>query len=259
LKLSINQEYSDLIPPLSETEFFSLKESIKQDGLWLPIIVNVDGVILDGHHRYKACQELNIQIKHAVREFPTKTEEILFVGESNLKRRQLEPLQRIAVVKKLKPYYEEKARVKQSEGGKSKVVQTFAEPINVRDILSEKANVSHTQFSKGEKILDNVPIEVQNTINSGQKTINKVFKEIVKNEKREARQEEIKKIQVNLPDSITLHNSEFQKAYIPGNSVSLIFTDPPYHEKYLHLYEDLAVHASRVLREGGSLICYVGH
>jgi len=46
---------------------------------------------------------------------------------------------------------------------------------------------------------------------------------------------------------------------VEGNSVSLIFTDPPYHEKYLHLYESLAVHASRVLREGGSLICYAGH
>ena len=69
----------------------------------------------------------------------------------------------------------------------------------------------------------------------------------------------IKKLQVNLPETVQLHNKEFQKVFVEGNSVSLIFTDPPYHEKYLHLYEDLAIHASRVLREGGSLICYVGH
>ena len=41
--------------------------------------------------------------------------------------------------------------------------------------------------------------------------------------------------------------------------MSLIITDPPYHEKDLGLYADLTVHASRVLREGGSLLCYVGH
>jgi len=259
MKLIINPEYASLVPALSDVEYASLKESIKDNGLWLPILVNSDGVILDGHHRYRACQELQVQIKHAVRDFPTKTDEIIFVGESNLKRRQLEPLQRIAVVKKLKPHYEEKARKKQSEGGKAKVPQTFAKPINVRDILSEKANVSHTQFSKGEKILDNATQEVQDIINAGQKTINKVYKEITKNEKRAQRQEEIKKLQVNLPESVQLHNKEFQKVFIEGNSISLIFTDPPYHEKYLHLYEDLAIHASRVLREGGSLICYVGH
>jgi Predicted transcriptional regulators len=53
--IKTNQEYSSLVPQLSTEEYESLKQSIKENGLWVPIVVNKDGVILDGHHRYKAC------------------------------------------------------------------------------------------------------------------------------------------------------------------------------------------------------------
>lgn len=45
---------------------------------------------------------------------------------------------------------------------------------------------------------------------------------------------------------------------IPDESVALVLTDPPYFEKSLDLYSDLAILASRVLMPGGSLICYTG-
>jgi ParB-like chromosome segregation protein Spo0J len=60
-KITTNQEYANLVPPLSAEEYESLKQSIKQNGLWVPIVVNSQGVILDGHHRFKACQELGIK------------------------------------------------------------------------------------------------------------------------------------------------------------------------------------------------------
>ena len=84
MKLTVNPEYEKLVPALSNTEYASLKESIKDNGLWLPIITNSDGVILDGHHRFKACQELDIQTKHAVRDFENKLFEKKFVIEANL-------------------------------------------------------------------------------------------------------------------------------------------------------------------------------
>jgi SAM-dependent methyltransferase len=46
---------------------------------------------------------------------------------------------------------------------------------------------------------------------------------------------------------------------VPDDSVDLIFTDPPYHREYLPLYGDLAAAAARVLKPGGSLVCYLGH
>ena len=38
--LSINKGYWNLIPPLSEVEFNLLKQSIKEEGLHVPLIVN---------------------------------------------------------------------------------------------------------------------------------------------------------------------------------------------------------------------------
>ena len=46
---------------------------------------------------------------------------------------------------------------------------------------------------------------------------------------------------------------------IEDNCIDLIFTNPPYSEQYLYLYEDLARLAIRVLKPGGSLIFLLGH
>ena len=45
---------------------------------------------------------------------------------------------------------------------------------------------------------------------------------------------------------------------IPDNSVDVIFTDPPYDKQSLPLYIDLGKLAQRVLKEGGSLVTYLG-
>lgn len=45
---------------------------------------------------------------------------------------------------------------------------------------------------------------------------------------------------------------------LEDGSVDLIFADPPYHREYLPLYAELGAVAARVLKPGGSLICYLG-
>jgi 16S rRNA G966 N2-methylase RsmD len=75
-----------------------------------------------------------------------------------------------------------------------------------------------------------------------------------------------KKNQIETPQIITLKNDyniqhgDFREVAkdIPDNSISLIFTDPPYDRKSLPLYGDLAEIASRILIDGGSLVCYFG-
>ena len=262
MKLTVNPEYEQLVPPLSNTEYASLKESIKDNGLWLPIITNSDGVILDGHHRFKVCQELDIQTKHAVRDFENKLFEKKFVIEANLKRRQLNDFQKAELGVLLLPLEEKIAQQRQIESGKKNLPLRSNElKGQSRDIVAKTVGLSGTTFERAKKIIEEASEETKQKLREGNPhtSISKEYQTIRKNEKKQVRHDEIKKIQVNLPETVTLHNSEFQKAFIPGNSVSLILTDPPYHEKYLYLYEDLAVHASRVLRDGGSLICYVGH
>jgi ParB-like chromosome segregation protein Spo0J len=255
MKIIVNPVYQKLVPPVTETEYKSLKESIKSNGLWLPIITNNQGVILDGHHRFKACQELGVQMRLAVREFDSELWEKKFVIETNLKRRQLNDFQKAELGVLLLPIEQELAKQRQVHDSSSSNDQKG----NARDITASKVGMSGTTFERAKKVIERAPEEVKQSLRDGKTTISKEYQKIQKDEKRKIRQDEIKSLQVKLPSSVTLYNQAFQTTAIAPGSVSLIFTDPPYHEKYLHLYDDLAEHAAKALRDGGSLITYAGH
>ena len=55
--LKINPEFEKIIPELSEYEFEQLEENIMSDGVILNPIIVWDGVIIDGHKRYKIAQK----------------------------------------------------------------------------------------------------------------------------------------------------------------------------------------------------------
>lgn len=259
--LSVNPEYEKLVPPLSSDEYHSLKESIKNNGLWIPILCNAEGVILDGHHRFRICIELELKTKVVVREFDNTLLEKKFVIESNLKRRQLNDFQKIELGVPLLEIERQLAEKRQLEAGDSIPLGSDDTKGKASEIVAKTIGVSGTTFVRGRKIIEEAPEEVKKKLreHDTRTSITKEYQNIVKAEKKEKRQDQIRELQVNLPENVTLHNIEFQKAFIEGNSVSLIITDPLYHEKDIQLYDDLAVHASRVLRDGGSLLCYAGH
>ena len=96
-------------------EYQVLKQSISNKGLHLPIIVNQDNVILDGHHRYKICKELYIKPLFEVKRFDNPLDEKEFVIEINLKRRQLNDFQKAELAYELENIEKERARQRQSE------------------------------------------------------------------------------------------------------------------------------------------------
>ena len=71
-KIIISEEYRALVPAQSDQEYQSLKQSIKENGFWgsNPIVINSEGIILDGHHRHRACRELGtsseLQLRHFI-------------------------------------------------------------------------------------------------------------------------------------------------------------------------------------------------
>lgn len=46
---------------------------------------------------------------------------------------------------------------------------------------------------------------------------------------------------------------------IPGESVGLIYTDPPYSRKFEHVFRGMGEYAPHILKAGGSLITLCGH
>ena len=55
-----------------------------------------------------------------------------------------------------------------------------------------------------------------------------------------------------------LFNQDFRDNKIKDNSVSLFFTDPDYTNYNVEVYRDIAKQAMRFLKDGGSVVCYVG-
>ena len=64
---------------LTESEYIDLKESIIQNGVIVPVIVDENGDIIDGHHRAKICMELGIT------DFPTERK----IGLTEEEKREL--------------------------------------------------------------------------------------------------------------------------------------------------------------------------
>jgi hypothetical protein len=88
---------AELFPAMTGHPFEELKEDIGQHGLSEPITL-LDGKILDGRNRYRACRELGIEPRFAY--FPG-ADPIAYVISKNLKRRHLDEGQRASIAAKL--------------------------------------------------------------------------------------------------------------------------------------------------------------
>lgn len=63
ITIRINEEHRALVDPLEEDDYQNLFTSIKEKGLWQSITINREGVLLDGHYRFKICKELDTDIR----------------------------------------------------------------------------------------------------------------------------------------------------------------------------------------------------
>jgi ParB-like chromosome segregation protein Spo0J len=211
MTIKTNQEYASLVPQLSKEEYESLKQSIKENGLWVPIVVNNDGVILDGHHRYKACQELGVKIEpyKMVRkeDFADKLHEKMFVIDCNLTRRQLNNFQRTELALKSKSILEEIVKQNESQGGKGDRNLT---PLGrVDEQIGQRAGVSRDTVRKVEKIAEKASEEVKQSLRAGQMSINEAIKQINEKDQWLQIEKELQKLKLKLGNAIKeLHKAD---------------------------------------------------
>lgn len=90
--------FANLLPPLASAEFDALKASIQAGGIRDPILVDEDGAILDGHHRFKIDKNPPTQVVRGL----TDAEKAAYVYQSNFARRNLTGEQKGAVRKAMK-------------------------------------------------------------------------------------------------------------------------------------------------------------
>lgn len=90
-------EAADIFPEMSKEEFDSFKDDIAENGLQTPIVTLLDGRIIDGRHRWRACMETKTPPRYIIyRGNPWN-----YVISANLHRRHLNASQRAMVVARI--------------------------------------------------------------------------------------------------------------------------------------------------------------
>jgi len=86
---------SAAFPAMSADDFAALTADVKANGQREPIIV-FEGMVLDGWHRYRACNDLGVKPQQF--SFPADKDPVAFVLSQNLHRRHLTASQRASAV-----------------------------------------------------------------------------------------------------------------------------------------------------------------
>lgn len=163
MKLKVHP-LAEMIPAMSEEEFAELKADIEANGQAEPIVL-YRGEVLDGRHRSRACEELGIQ--PLIREY-TGDQPAAYVLSLNVKRRNLTPSQRAAVVVEFLPQLEAEAKKRMSHPGndhRNRVgPRTQADPPNphrAREDAGALVGVSGATVDRARRVKEKAPEEFE--------------------------------------------------------------------------------------------------
>jgi hypothetical protein len=168
-ELTIIDELKNMLPPLTDTEFTGLEESILTDGCLSPLIV-WNNILVDGHHRYEICRKHRrpFSVKNVT--FDSLDDAKLWHWQHQENRRNLTAFLRAEIALKFKPIIAAKAREHQRLAGmKMKGTNIPDTAISTMDEIGKLAAVSRNTVSKVEYLLNNADNATKNRLRNGDK------------------------------------------------------------------------------------------
>ena len=215
-ELKIKQEFKDLIHPLTPEEKSELEKGILDKGC-LDKLKTWQGFLIDGHHRYDICQKHSIPFETDPMEFEDEDSVKVWMINNQMGRRNITDAGKIKYALLSEDIEKERARKRQAcgQGGvllrenfrganeeKGKVSQIIGKKIGVSDRTVEKFKVVQEKASEEvvKALCEGTPI------NGKKLSIDKVYREVQKNEKKEV-----------------LKATEF-----PKGKYRVIYADPPW-------------------------------
>ena len=148
MELSIDPEFKRWIAALTTEEYVGLRENIKQNGCTQPIDV-WNGIIIDGHHRYKICKELNIPFQVHEMDFASRDDAKDYMISNQLSRRNLTNEQKMYLLGKLYNSRKNKHGTNQHTSKRDRTPQN--EESTKSEQLGEQFNVGHATVERAEK------------------------------------------------------------------------------------------------------------
>lgn len=188
-ELKIDEELRDLLPPLTEDEYNQLEKNITTKGFDKNCpIITWNGYIVDGHNRYEICKKHNMDFVSGSLAYNTKQEVMEWMIDTQLGRRNLTPIQRIAVVKKYEDKIRKQAKEKQLSHLKQnnddrllQLEQTEKEsPIHTGKELAKLAKVGSGTMARYNVVMNSDDEEIKEKMLKEEITITKAYEEVKK-------------------------------------------------------------------------------
>lgn len=206
-KLTILEEFKNLLIPLTDEEYNNLEQSVLIEGIRDPLIVWGE-ILIDGHHRYLLAQEHDLEFTVKGLVFENKNSVIEWIIKNQLGRRNLNESQRALLGAKL-------SNTEIGSNQYTKEGSQICEPSSQSE-AARIVNVSPRSISSAKKILINADTETIKAIEKGELSLHAAEKEI----KKEIRYKEIQQIQEKI------NSGNYND--LPKGKFEIIVIDPPW-------------------------------
>lgn len=177
MNIVIDNEFKNLIPPLTPDEYSGLQQSIMQEGCRDPLVLWGD-ILIDGHNRYDICTRNNTPFHTVQREFADRNAAIEWIILNQFGRRNLPLHERARLALRLKPVIAEKAKenlVTHTECGYQGCQKSDKAEIDTKKELAKVAGVSHDTIAKVERIEEDAPAPVVQASRKGLISVNAAY------------------------------------------------------------------------------------
>lgn len=167
---------------MTAEEFQQLKENIFRDGC-RDALVTWNSTIIDGHNRYKICDENDIPFKITAKNFDDRSEAIEWIIRNQFGRRNLQVYAKAELVFRLEDIIRVRAKEKMTSTLKQNTANLNSEKretINTDKELAKIAGVSADSIWKSRVIKNEGDEDLKNRVRKGELSLNKAFNEVRK-------------------------------------------------------------------------------
>ena len=237
--MKILQELESLIPPLSSEEFKQLERNILEEGIREPLIT-WNGILIDGHNRYRIAQEHDINYETLEKEFEDLNAVKIWMVNNQLGRRNLSEFVRGELISYIRDILKSIGKDKLVEAGKiygeghkkEEPLSTIDKGShNTQKEIADKLGWSTGKVAMFDIVRTKAPEEVKEKLRTGEVSINQAYKEIKKEENEQLKTQKaieiIEKVYENNTNIFNGNCIEYIKT-IKDKSIDCLITDPPY-------------------------------
>lgn len=191
MSIIIDSEFRSLIPPLTSEEYHQLEQNCVNEGIRDPLVVwkRPDGarVLIDGHNRYRISTYTGLPFQIVEKEFNSRKDVILWIIDNQFGRRNLEPIDKIALAEKREKTLAEQAKEREKSGvenptkkilqGEGKTDSQIRRENSTAYKVAKEIGMSEGTYRKGKAILEEAPPEVIDKIRNGELSISRAYEE----------------------------------------------------------------------------------